>query len=168
MGWRNVVLGAAMALPLMAQAGGWTVRFDGAGPLKIGMGFDTVSKILGEKLERTPKALRGTPNCFQLEPAGQPGLLLMFVDDTLRRIDVMEEGIASERGIVLGDPVGKVAKSYGEAVMARPQAYDNTEQTLMVKAGGGQYGIGFDTSKGKIAAIYAGAWKEVQYDEGCL
>lgn len=172
MGWRSVLLGAALALalalPLAAQAGDWTVRFDGAGPLKIGMGFDTVSKVLGERLERTPKELRGAPNCFQLEPARQPGLLLMFVDDVLKRVDVMEEGIASDRGIALGDPVAKVAKSYGEAVTVKPQAYDNNEQTLMVKAGGGQYGIGFDTSKGKIAAIYAGAWKEVQYIEGCL
>lgn len=168
MGWRSVVLGAAMALPLMAQAGDWTVRFDGAGPLKIGMGFDTVGKILGEKLVRTPKALRSAPNCFQLEPARQPGLLLMFIDDVLKRVDVMEEGIASERGIALGDAVAKVERSYGEALVRAAQLRDPSEQTLTVMAGGGQYAMRFETGKGKITALYAGEWQQVLHTEGCL
>ena len=168
MGWRSAVLGAAMALPLMAQAGDWTVRFDGAGPLKIGMGFDTVGKILGEKLVRMPKALRSAPNCFQLEPARQPGLLLMFIDDVLKRVDVMEEGIASERGIALGDAVAKVERSYGEALVRAAQLRDPSEQTLTVMAGGGQYAMRFETGKGKITALYAGEWQQVMHTEGCL
>ena len=163
------LMAVALALQVCgAHAAGWTVRFDGAGPLKIGMRFDTVNKVLGEHMERTPKELRGNTNCFQLEPARQPGLLLMFVDDVLKRVDVMEEGIQSERGIGLGDPVEKVRRGYGEAVVTTPQAYDDSELTLTIKAGGGQYAIRFDTSKGKVGAIYAGAWKEVQYIEGCL
>lgn len=165
---RRCLLLAALTVPLAAQAGGWTVRFDGAGPLKVGMRFDTVNKVLGQHMQRVPVELRGTPNCFQLEPAGQPGLLLMFVDDVLQRVDVMEEGIASERGIGLGDPVEKVMHSYGEAVSSTPQAYDDSERTLTVRAGAGKYAIRFDTSKGKVGAIYAGGWKEVQLSEGCL
>ena len=162
------LLALLLALPCAAQTGAWTVRFDGVGPLKIGMRFDTVNRVLGEHMERTPKELRASANCFQLEPARQPGLLLMFVGDVLKRVDVMEEGIQSERGIGLGDPVEKITRSYGEAVLRAPQAYDDSEQTLTVKAGGGQYAIRFDTSKGRVGAIYAGAWKEVQYIEGCL
>jgi hypothetical protein len=167
MGWRSVVLGAAMALPLMAQAGDWTVRFDGAGPLKIGMRFDTVNKILGDNLRRTPKELRSVANCFQLEPAHQPGLLLMFIDDVLKRVDVMEEGIASERGVALGDAVAKVERAYGEAVQRAAQLRDPGEQTLTVLAGGGQYAIRFETGKGKITGLYAGDYPQVQLTEGC-
>jgi hypothetical protein len=167
MGWRSVVLGAVMALPLAAQAGDWTVRFDGAGPLKIGMRFDTVAKILGDKLQRTPKELRTVPNCFQLEPAHQPGLLLMFIDDVLKRVDVMEEGITSERGIALGDTVAKVERAYGEAIQRAAQLRDPSEQTLTVLAGGGQYAIRFETGKGKITGLYAGDYPQVQLTEGC-
>ncbi|MFS2004388.1 hypothetical protein ACEN9F_12260 [Duganella sp. CT11-25] len=167
MGWRSVVLGAAMALPLMAQAGDWTVRFDGAGPLKIGMRFDTVNKILGDNMQRMPKELRNVPNCFQLEPARQPGLLLMFIDDVLKRVDVMEEGIASERGIALGDTVAKVERAYGEAIQRAAQLRDPAEQTLTVLAGGGQYAIRFETGKGKITGLYAGDYSQVQLTEGC-
>ena len=170
MGWRSVVLSAtvAMALSPAARAGDWTVRFDGAGPLKVGMRFDTVNKILGEKLARTPKELRSAPNCFQLEPARQPGLLLMFIDDVLKRVDVMEEGIASERGIALGDTVDKVERSYGEAIVRAQQLRDPNEQTLTVMAGDGQYAMRFETGKGKITGLYAGEWRQVLHTEGCL
>jgi hypothetical protein len=158
--------GGVMTTP--AQAADWTLRFDGAGPLKVGMRYDTVNRVLGSHLERVPVGLRGSLNCFQLKTPQQPGLLLMFVNDILRRLDVLEPAIISERGIGLGDPVEKVLRVYGEAVSASPQAYDDTEQTLTIKAGAGQYGLRFDTSKGHVAAIYAGGWKEIQYIEGCL
>lgn len=159
---------AGLSLTSSAQAADWTLRFDGAGPLKVGMGFDTVNRVMGAHLERVPVGLRGSPNCFQLKAPQQPGLLLMFVNDILRRVDVLEPGILSERGIGLGDPVEKVMRVYGEAVSTSPQAYDDTEQTLTIKAGAGQYGLRFDTSKGRVGAAYAGAWKELQYIEGCL
>jgi hypothetical protein len=159
---------AALALPLTASAAGWTVRFDGAGPLKVGMRFDTVNKVLGERMERVPKELRGTPNCFQIEPAHQPGLLLMFIDDVLKRVDVMEEGIASERGVGLGDPVEKVTRGYGEAIVRSQPGGDVAEQTLTVKAGGGQYAMRFDVVKDKVVGLYAGDWQQVQLIEGCL
>ena len=160
-------MAALLALPMLAQAGDWTVRFDGAGPLKIGMKFETVNKILGEQMKRTPKELRSVYNCYQVEPARQPGLLLMFIDDVLKRVDVMEEGIASERGIGLGDPVGKVERSYGEAIVRAAQLRDPGEQTLTVMAGGGQYAMRFETGKGKITAVYAGEWQQVLHTEGC-
>jgi hypothetical protein len=157
--WAAGTLAAAM-LALPAAASAWTLRVDGAGPLKIGMRFDTVNKILGEHLQRVPKDERAHANCFQIEPPVHPGVLLMFVDDHLQRIDVVEEGIASDRGIALGDGVDKVKRSYGEALRAETKY-------LTVRTGGDQYAIRFETSDGKVDAMYAGAWKEVQWAEGC-
>lgn len=150
--------GLASALP--AHAAGWTLRVDGAGPLRIGMRFDAVNKVLGTQMQRVPREERAHAHCFQIEPPAQPGLLLMFVDDQLQRIDVMEEGIVSDRGIALGDPVAKVKRSYGEALRAEATR-------LTVRTGGGQYAIRFETSDGKVDTMYAGAWKEVQQAEGC-
>lgn len=159
---RGAAIATAVAATLLApaQAADWRLRFDGAGPLKIGMRFDTVNKVLGDHLQRVPKDERANPHCFQVEPSAQPGVLLMFIDDQLKRVDVMEEGILSDRGIGLGDPVARVKRSYGEAVHA-------ADGQLTVRAGSDQYAIRFDTSDGKIDAMYAGAWKEVQLKEGC-
>lgn len=157
-----------LALSTSVHAGGWIVRPDGAGPLKVGMTLDDVNKTLGDHLQPTPPGERGSPHCYQLEPARQPGLLLMFIDDVLKRVDVMEEGIASDRGVRLGDPVSKVQRVYGKGVLRSPAPYVEGEQTLMVRSRDGQYALRFATGDGRIAELAAGAWKEIQYDEGCL
>ena len=111
-------------------------------------------------MQRVPKAERSRADCFQVEPSSQPGVLLMFVKDQLQRVDVMEEGIPSDRGIALGDTADKVARAYGEAAKATPGQ-------LTIKAGSDQYALRFEVSEGKIDAMYAGAWSAVQHGEGC-
>ena len=158
-------------LALAAAAGAdaapeWTVRPDGAGPLKVGMDFDTVNRVLGDHLVRTPAALQPTQGCFYVSPAAEPRVGLMFVDDVLKRVDVSEVGVRSDRGVGVGDPVDKVSSAYGQAVRTSPQAYDDRERFLTVQ--NGQYAIRFATRQGTVAGFYAGAWEQVQYDEGCL
>ena len=149
---------AVAALP--AQAGDWTLRVDGVGPLKVGMRFDTVNKILHDNMQRVPKAARPRADCFQVEPSSEPGVLLTFIKDQLKRVDVMEEGTPSDRGIALGDPVAKVTQTYGEAARA-------TSGQLIVKAGADQYAIRFEVSEGKIDAMYGGEWDAVQHPKAC-
>lgn len=163
---RVAALLVALCLPLAARAYDWTVRFDGAGPLKVGMRFDTVNKVLGDHLERPARVGRGTV-CFQLAPSEQPGVLLMFVDDVLKRVDVVEPGVLSDRGIGVGDAQELVLRGYGEAVRRAPHAHDEREQYLTVKAGEGQYAIRFETSQGRITAFYAGEWRTVQNTDAC-
>ncbi|HEU4775945.1 MAG TPA: hypothetical protein VFS95_03905 [Telluria sp.] len=158
---------ALCALLPAAQARDWTLRVDGAGPLKVGMRFDTVNKILGEHMERVPAWQRSVPSCFQVVPAEQEGIVLMFVNDVLRRVDVTQPGIESERGIALDDPEGKVARHYGEAVRTTAHPRRPGEHYLTVRAGEGQYAIRFETEQGRVAAMHAGAWAQVQLDDGC-
>jgi hypothetical protein len=158
---------ALCALPPAAQARDWTLRVDGAGPLKVGMRFDTVNKILGQHMERVPPWQRTVPSCFQVTPAEQEGIVLMFVNDVLRRVDVTQPGIESERGIVLDDPEGKVARHYGEAVRTAPHPYRTGGHYLTIRAGEGQYAIRYETEQGRVAAMHAGAWAEVQLEDGC-
>jgi hypothetical protein len=158
---------ALCALLPAAQARDWTLRVDGAGPLKVGMRFDTVNKILGEHMVRVPVAERTAPACFQVSPADEDGIVLMFVKDVLQRVDVRQPGIESERGVALDDPEGKVGRHYGEAVrtVVHPRRPDG--HYLTVRAGEGQYAIRFETEQGRVAAMYAGAWEQVLQEEGC-
>jgi hypothetical protein len=162
------VLAAFAVLAGAASGQEWTVRVDGAGPLKIGMDFDTVNRVLGDRLERTPKEVRGTPDCFYVSPSAEPRIGLMFVKDVLKRVDVAEVGVRSERGIGVGDPVAKVREAYGDALRTAPNAYNADERYLTAPGGGGQYAIRFETQQGTISRFYAGAWEQVQYVEGCL
>jgi len=154
------LMGLLFCVALPAGAADWTLHFDGVGPLKVGMRFDTVNKILHEHMQRVPKAERPRADCFQVEPSSQPGVLLTFVKDQLKRVDVMEEGTPSDRGIGLGDPVEKVMQAYGEAAVVTPGQ-------LTVKAGSDQYALRFEIGEGKVDALYAGEWSAVQHPEGC-
>ncbi|HJV00938.1 MAG TPA: hypothetical protein VJ752_10330 [Burkholderiaceae bacterium] len=158
---------ALCALPAVAQARDWTLRVDGAGPLKVGMRFDTVNKILGQRMERVPVWQRTVPSCFQVTPAEQEGIVLMFVKDVLKRVDVTQPGIESERGIALDDPEGKVRRHYGEAMRAVAHPRRPGGQYLTIKAGEGQYAIRFETEQGRVAAMYAGALEQVLQEDGC-
>ena len=153
---------------LPAQARDWTVYVDGAGPLKIGMRYATVQHILGQPLEPLPTLPHSGPLCADLPVPGEPGVLLMFIGDVLKRVDVVQAGVQSDRGIAIGDPADKVQRIYGEAVRVTPNFYDARERYLTVEAGEGQYAIRFETSDGKISGFYAGAIEQVRYVEGCL
>ena len=156
----------ALVAAAPVRADDWVVRVDGAGPLKVGMKFDTVNQVLGDHMQRPPEP-RGSSNCFYVRPTDDPRIMLMFVDDVLRRVDAQEEGVRSERGVRVGDPVARVRQAYGEAVQEEPHAYDNAERYLTVRTGGGQYAIRFETDKGRIAWLYAGYWTQVQWIEAC-
>lgn len=155
------------ALLPAVQARDWNLRVDGAGPLKVGMRFDTVNKILGEHMERVPVRQRTAPACFQVSPSEEEGIVLMFVKDVLKRVDVTQPGIESERGIALDDPEGKVGRHYGEAVRTAVPARRPDGHYLTVRAGEGQYAIRFETEQGRVAAMYAGAWEQVLQEDGC-
>jgi hypothetical protein len=90
-----------------------------------------------------------------------------LVHGTLRRVDVMREGVPTERGIVVGDPVKRVFELYPR-VASEPDAYDDRERYLTVRSRNGELALRFETSEGKVASFHAGRWKEVQYVEGCL
>jgi hypothetical protein len=155
---------AALCIPLAAAAGDWNLRMDGIGPLKVGMRYDEANRLVHGTLRRDstePEA------CYYASVTEHPDVLLMFADGALRRVDVMREGVPTERGIVVGDPVKRVFEVYPR-VASEPDAYDDRERYLTVRSRNGELALRFATSEGKVASFHAGRWKEVQYVEGCL
>ncbi|TWI64500.1 hypothetical protein IP91_03273 [Pseudoduganella lurida] len=161
-----------LLLLLLSMAGSalaedWTVRADGVGPLRVGMDFDTVNRVLDDHLQRAPLALQGSRACFYVSPAAEPRVGLMFVKDVLQRVDVQETGVASDRGIRVGDPVADVAQRYGDALHTAPSVENPAEKYLTVPSADSRHAIRFETRQGTVATFYAGAWEQVQYVEGC-
>jgi hypothetical protein len=167
--WRNAVTAICLlpCLPALA-AEPWTVRFDGIGPLRFGMRFDEVNARLGQRIERTPPALRARDSCDQipLDGIGRKGIWLMFVDDVFRRVDV-ESGARTEAGIAPGSPVQRVYAAYPHLEEA-PRPYLETELSLTVAAPDGRHALRFETEKGSVVLLLAGDAKPVQWIEGCL
>jgi hypothetical protein len=162
-----IVLSAAAAAAAAAQAkapAAWRLAPDGFGPLRVGMSFAQVRRLV-PGLTATPLDLRAGAKCDQLPLPGHPGVALMFVDDELRRIDLFRPGPHTMRGIQPGDPVARAMRAY-PGLAAAPRAYEEDERFLTARSGANA--IRFETGKGRIENIYAGRWAQVQYIEGCL
>jgi hypothetical protein len=157
----------SLALPLPCAAAEWTLRFDGIGPLRIGMRFDQANARAGHALARTDPRLMASPGCEQIAVEGHPGVALMFVDGVLARVDLWQPGLKTAGGVAVGDNAGRVMAVYPNAASA-PNEYDDTERYLTVRLRERALAMRFETSHGKIAAIYVGRAKAVGYTEGCL
>lgn len=173
MGWRLARhLAAAwvgtMALAVAAAAApadGWRLDLDGYGPYRIGMTLAQAQSV-APRLASTPEGLRPTAGCDYVDVPGHPGAALMFVKDVLRRVDLGQPGERTARGVAVGDTVAAFEQAYPGATRT-PNAYDEREAYLTVGPDH-ERGLRAETHEGKIAAVHAGGWKEVQYIEGCL
>lgn len=150
-----------------ANAADWTLRFDGIGPLKVGMTFDEANAQLQKRLRRTPDELRGSKTCDYLETPGHPGTNLMFIDDKLARVDVSRRGARVRGGVVIGGDERSLLPAYAAARKA-PGAYDTSETEWTVTAPDGRTAIRISTAGHHIAAAIGGESKAVGYIEECL
>ncbi|MCX7174460.1 MAG: hypothetical protein NT159_11185 [Proteobacteria bacterium] len=148
----------------------WTLGFDGIGPLKIGMRFDEVNRLVGNTLGRTDPGLRASPRCEQIPLETRPGIALMFFDDILQRVDVYKKngqaGGRTERGVNIGDPISRVLDVYRNVIMDHRE-YVEEEYSLTVRSANGKRAIRFLTYEGKIEIFYGGEFGAVNLMEGC-
>jgi hypothetical protein len=160
----------AFALPLAAAAAdSFAVRYDGVGPVKIGMTKAEVSRVLGESIERSPGA--GDVECEYLySPRSMVGMKFMFSRERLARIDVSEGATPTEAGIRIGDSIAKIRKAYRARISVAPHHYipEPDGKYITVIAPGGRRAIRFETDKGLVVTYYAGRFPEVTFVEGCL
>jgi hypothetical protein len=160
-----VLSAAAAAAAQTKPPAAWELSPDGFGPLKVGMPFAQVRRLV-PGLKPTPIDLRASSTCDQLPLPGHPGVALMFVDDALRRIDLFRPGPHTTRGIQPGDPVARAMRAY-PGLAAAPRAYEEEDERFLTTRSGAN-AIRFETEKGRIQNIYAGRWAQVRYIEGCL
>jgi hypothetical protein len=142
----------------------WVVREDGVGPIKIGITRAQLSATLHQKLSEDES---GSDNCFYVHARGHDHVSFMIEDGKLVRIDVDAAGIATSSGIQVGDSEARVRQIYGAKLKVTEHKYVETGHYLTVRSANGQYGIRFETDKGKITEFYAGRYDSIQYVEGC-
>jgi hypothetical protein len=164
---RNVLAALCLlASPLLSADEPWQVRFDGIGPLRVGMGFDEVGRTLGQALAHTRTEQLATLGCDMIGLPGHKGVWLMFIDDVLKRIDV-EGGARTVEGVGTGDPAERVALLY-PTVESEPNAFDDSERYLTVRSADGKSAIRFETDRGKVGHFYAGDPAAIRFIESCL
>src|ERR1041384_128693 len=139
----------------LAAAKPWVLRFDGAGPVKIGMSLDQLNAALNEGFsipeDEEEKA------CFYAEPSRHPGIAFMVQNGRVTRADVTKRNISTALGIRVGDSEARVMKAYGARIKVESHAYTGPEgHYLTVYSQKGRYGLRFETDGRKVTSFYAG------------
>src|SRR6476646_8249436 len=144
----------------------WVVRFDGAGPVKIGMSLSELNAVLHENFSMPED--KDEQACFYVEHAKHPGVAFMVEKEHVTRIDVDASGVATAEGIKIGDSESRAMQVYGNKLKVEPHHYTGPEgHYLTVLSNNGRYGIRFETDEGKIVRFYAGQQQAIALVEGC-
>jgi len=154
-----------VAMQKNSESSDWAVGFDCAGPVRIGMSIEQLSKALNITIQ-LPAALFER-NCFYVESEHVPGVSFMISESTLARIDVTSSRHCTKSGVHIGDNEQKVRSVYGKNVVTTPHNYTDGHY-LTVSSPVGEFALRFETENGVVTKFYAGRFPEVIFIEGCL
>lgn len=169
---RSMLLLAA-ALPLAAAAPVPRLTADGWSPLKIGMTRAQVERAAGADAQPGADGGPDPARCDEFHPRRTPaGLIVMLEDGQLTRVSAHRRGVASVRGIRVGDPASKVRAAYrGERLADEPHTYVDPPGrylTAWIGTEEAPRGIRYEIDAGsRVSAIHAGT-EAIEYVEGCL
>jgi len=163
------VMLATFAAALAAQAlaaSSWCLGMSGLGPIRAGMSVEQVMGLADfSGLERKSPA----GECWYLNYRGDSSAFdLMIIGNTVVRLEVKGDSkLHTFSGAAIGTTEEQLRKMYGPRLDIQPHKYVENGHTITVKSSGGDYGLRFETSAGKVTAIQAGPWEHLNYVEGC-
>lgn len=163
--YRKFMAALAFIFPTLTIAAGWTLRPDGAGPVKIGMTLRELNHALRENL-KLPE-FQASPGCFTVESKKHPEFLFMIINDKVVRIDLRGTEASTNTGIKLGQSVDKLLTAYKGHLDSEQNFYDSEERNYTYFTSGKKFATRFETGKDEIRLIYGGTWEAVQFVEGC-
>jgi len=140
----------------------WVVRQDGVGPAKFGMNLPQLNMALRERFAMPED--KNEQGCFYVTSTEHPQVSFMVENGHLVRVDVDKSGIGTAEGVQVGDSEEHVMQVYGSRLKVEPHVYTNGHYLTIHN---GDYGVRFETDKGKVSTFYAGTFEAVRYVEGC-
>ena len=146
----------------------WVLRFDGIGPVRVGMTLPQLDAAMGETFS-LPQDRQEQP-CFFVEAKQHPDTAIMILQGKVARIDITapdgaRSSTGTAQGIHIGDSEARVQEAYGSKVVVSPHAYNPGAHYLTIRSGGD--GLRFETDKGKVTSFYAGSLAAISFIEGC-
>ena len=153
-----------MNIVVLGASDVWVIREDGVGPAKVGMTLPQLNVALHEKFALPEE--KGNQGCFYVHPSRHSHIAFMIEDGRLARVDIDAPGISTMTAFKLGDSELHAREVYGTKLRIESQKYTDEGHYLTVHSSNGQYGMRFETEKGKIQRFYAGRFAAVQYVEG--
>ncbi len=156
----SLLAGVAVAAPAR-----WCLGMSGIGAVRAGMTVEQVLPLADwSGLERRQQA----ESCWYLRYAGPQEFWLMIIDGRVARIELRGKStLRTIGGAHLGMTEDALRALYGARLDVQPHKYDPQGHTIVLRSGGGDHGLRFETSKGAVTAVQAGPWEHLNYVEGC-
>jgi hypothetical protein len=157
-----LVLAAAGA----SASSSWCLGLGALGPIRTGMKAEEVLRLAdwpGMETKQAPQ------DCWYLNYDGNGSdFRLMVINDTVVRIELTGKSkLRTFSGAFVGMTEDALRALYGARLDTQPHKYDEHGHTITLKSGSGEYGMRFETSRGKVTAIQSGPWEHLNYVEGC-
>jgi hypothetical protein len=162
---------ADSAAPSIAPA--WVMRFDGAGPLRVGMTLDEARAALGGDLRMSApgEGIEGSRDRCDYPQSGalQPGVRVMVEGQRLVRIEVDSGTVSTAEGARVGDTEARITQLYPGRVTVQPHKYTDGHYLVVrpTAAADTTHLLVFETDGRVVQAIRAGQKPQVEYVEGC-
>ena len=158
-------LGVLLAAASFAGSS-WCLGMGGLGPIRAGMNVEQVLRLADfSGLERNKPA----GDCWYLRyHGGQSDFDLMIIEDKVVRLELKGASkLHTFAGASIGTTEEELKAMYGARLDVQPHKYDEAGHTITLRSSGGDYGLRFEASHGKVTAIQAGPWEHLNYVEGC-
>src|SRR4051812_30306454 len=182
MKYRLLTLTVIVFSAISVTAQKWVLRFDGIGPVKIGMTLSDLKHALRED----PAESDYLGSCY-VHSKRHPHVQFMMEDGVVTRIDVNDKTIPSIQGFRIGDLEARLRKSAGSRAEVERHHYFERGHYVTINSSEGRFAMRFETSCDEkstdpgssdekfvctkphyVTSFYAGRPESVQYIEGCL
>jgi hypothetical protein len=154
------------AVATAAAAPSWCLGMSGLGPIRAGMTVEQVMRLADfSGLERKNPA----GECWYLHyRGGSSAFDLMIIGGNVVRLELKGNSkLHTFSGARIGSTEDELKAMYGSRLDIQPHKYDTNGRTITLKSSGGDHGLRFETSGGRVQAIQAGPWEHLNYVEGC-
>lgn len=156
--------GNAPRAATIAAPGGW-------GPVRVDMRRARAVEAMGGAENAAAPEREEWESCYYLQPAGIPGIFVMFENGRVSRIDINNEAenTITDTGLRVGATADEVRAAYGPRLEEEPHAYIGLPAEYLTwwdqRSG---YGIRYVTNAdGVVETILVGG-DAIRYIEGCL
>jgi hypothetical protein len=157
---------AAAFVAATPAASSWCLGFGGLGPIRAGMTVEQVMRLADfSGLERKHPA----GECWYLNyRGGSSAFDLMIIGGKVVRLELQgNSGLHTFTGARIGTTEAELKAMYGARLDIQPHKYDTDGHTITLRSSGGDHGLRFETSGGRVTAIQAGPWEHLHYVERC-
>lgn len=144
----------------------WKVSVQGFGQLRAGMSAAQVRSLLPQ-LQASDDLARAECT-YARSSLLPPGVVLMFANGSLARVDVLSGRAQTDLGARLGDTEEQVAMLYGSSLKISPHKYTEGHYlTVPGESSDSIFRIVFETDGSRVLRYRSGRIPEVEWVEGC-